>query len=186
MYNPNNSHELLVGKSLKQLFNEVNNYNWTLLLHSFCKSNPSIMNTHNKKPWWGALGTDLVLLALEVKNNMLNVGGCINPSSCEQLILVVISKICKTLELFINVFFLWIAVQCVQMCTTHLCYSHKITQICFFFGTNLIRSWTTSNMGMMHMKPMTTLTSHENSRVGLATSIILGHHSFLPPRICTL
>ncbi len=133
MYNPNNIHELLVGKSLTQLFNEANNYNRTLLFHSFCNINPSIMSTHNKKPWWGALRMDLVLLTLEIKNNMLNVGGCINPLSCEQLIIVVINKICKTFELFINVFLLWIVVQCVQMCTTHFHYSHKITQICFFF-----------------------------------------------------
>jgi len=83
---------------------------------------------------------DLVLLTLEVKNNMLNVGGCINPSSCEQLIIVAINKICKTLELLVNVFLLWIAIQCVQMCTTHFHHSHKITQICIFFWTNLIRS----------------------------------------------
>jgi hypothetical protein len=77
---------------------------------------------------------DLVLLALEVKNNILNVGGCINPSSCEQLIIVAINKICKTLELLVNVFLLWIVVQCVHMCTTYLHYSHKITQICNFFA----------------------------------------------------
>jgi len=33
---------------------------------------------------------DLVLSALEVKNNIFNVGGCINPPSYEQLIIVTI------------------------------------------------------------------------------------------------
>lgn len=133
IYNPCKIHELLVRKSLNQLLNEANNYNRTLFLHFFCSRNPNVKSAHNKKPWSKALGMGLVLLASEVKNSILNVGGWINPPSCEQLIIVAINEICKTFELFINVFLLWIIVQCVRMCTTHLHYPHKITHKCITF-----------------------------------------------------
>jgi hypothetical protein len=41
---------------------------------------------------WNGFG----IASLGSKKNMFNVGGCINPSSCEQLIIVAINKICKT------------------------------------------------------------------------------------------
>ncbi len=77
---PINIHELLVWKPLSKLFNETGTYNWTLQFH-FLNKRPIITSAHSQDPCWRALVMDLVSLTLEVKNSILNVGGCINPSS---------------------------------------------------------------------------------------------------------
>lgn len=77
---PINIHELLIWKPPSKLFDEANNYNWTLHFH-FLNNRPIITSAHSQDTSWGPLVMDSVSLTLEVKISILNVSGCINPSS---------------------------------------------------------------------------------------------------------
>jgi len=80
--NPSSILQLLARKPLPKFCNEANSYNGTLHFHYLHRNIPFITNTHGIQPYYRGLVMDPLLVALEIKNGILNIGGYINLLSC--------------------------------------------------------------------------------------------------------